>query len=802
MKNYKKGLLTAMVLSAMSLMAAEHKTIYVNTFDDEDNSNNKCSLREAIKAASLNKAYGGCAAGNPERGQKDYIQLEEGEYILNSELTPESEIYIYGKLPVDYSTKDVLTNEYPARQNLKTKITTKGASRIFNTVDQSPTLSLYNVALEGGASSEVGGALLIGGSLNMINSAILNSVSAKDGGAIYFVAHKSENQITLSNTLIQGNNANEGSVIAMDCMVNLGKTNALISINNSSIVENGSATSQSAIDLCGSSKVQITASTIAKNTANSSNGSIFRMINTGDHRLSPGSELSLLSNTIVENNAHSTLYYDDTGSISLNFNVLSYNSGKSCRYALKNGDLTDTKRVIGAYQNALQLNSGIGQCDLPATSTAGNTTLNTNINLSSTDMLTVLSPYQPPSKYNLFLPMYYPIDNQNATDLVNAGESECSRTDQRNLARITDTTHILDPDLNNTCDIGSIERMRLTAADTTTLTNRSYTTLIAEYQAKIDKFKGYLADPEADKELKTKDQEDLKKYEALKQFTEQYVQYRAIYFDPFLNTLPSEEPASDVSGAIQLKALNTDNYTITTYNYGIGNFVEKNGGYEFVGAADPNFKCEWKEDLKQIIIYRTDGKVVDGQSYCSYSIASKLGSSITSTGLITANFINIAPIAKDDTYSITPSSNSALSVNPLVNDSDDGDGPTTHLTTNKSVFYKDAQGVELPIRIETIPAGLIINADRQGPCPGNDIKDTCYGAQLYFEVKNNFSQFDYELKYKIYDAEGIPSNNAEINLLNTEKNTNNQASGGGGSLGIYSVIGLLGLGLYRGRRKK
>ena len=69
-------------------------------------------------------------------------------------------------------------------------------------------------------------------------------------------------------------------------------------------------------------------------------------------------------------------------------------------------------------------------------------------------------------------------------------------------------------------------------------------------------------------------------------------------------------------------------------------------------------------------------------------------------------------------------------------------------------------------------------------------------------MKNNFSQFDYELKYNIYDAEGIPSNNAKITLVNTEKNTNNEASGGGGSLGIYSVIGLLGLGLYRSRRKK
>ena len=34
MKQYKKGLLCIMVLSAMSLMAADSKSIYVNTFDD------------------------------------------------------------------------------------------------------------------------------------------------------------------------------------------------------------------------------------------------------------------------------------------------------------------------------------------------------------------------------------------------------------------------------------------------------------------------------------------------------------------------------------------------------------------------------------------------------------------------------------------------------------------------------------------------------------------------------------------------------------------------------------------------
>ena len=37
MKNYKKGLLTLAILSAMPLMAAVDRNIYVTTFEDEDN---------------------------------------------------------------------------------------------------------------------------------------------------------------------------------------------------------------------------------------------------------------------------------------------------------------------------------------------------------------------------------------------------------------------------------------------------------------------------------------------------------------------------------------------------------------------------------------------------------------------------------------------------------------------------------------------------------------------------------------------------------------------------------------------
>ena len=88
MKNYKKGLLTLTVLVTMSLMAAgEDYTIYVNTFADEDGENeSQCSLREAITAASLHQAYGGCPKGQQHHTITNIIQLEAGEYKLNKEL--------------------------------------------------------------------------------------------------------------------------------------------------------------------------------------------------------------------------------------------------------------------------------------------------------------------------------------------------------------------------------------------------------------------------------------------------------------------------------------------------------------------------------------------------------------------------------------------------------------------------------------------------------------------------------------------------------------------------------------------
>ena len=133
-------------------------------------------------------------------------------------------------------------------------------------------------------------------------------------------------------------------------------------------------------DICGNPKVSSSANTIAQNVANSTNGHIIYAVNGINHKLSSAYVFTAFSNTIVENNAFSTFYYDNNGIIGLSFNILAYNQGKSCRYALNNGNVKDVELPLVASQNALQLNAGVGQCDLPEKATSNSDNSNKNCN--------------------------------------------------------------------------------------------------------------------------------------------------------------------------------------------------------------------------------------------------------------------------------------------------------------------------------------------------------------------------------------------------------------------------------------
>src|ERR1051326_4443643 len=72
--------LTTALLSVLITLArlAEAATINVTTTTDEIAANRLCSLREAIRAANLNAAIGGCPAGTGF----DHIVIPAGTYHL------------------------------------------------------------------------------------------------------------------------------------------------------------------------------------------------------------------------------------------------------------------------------------------------------------------------------------------------------------------------------------------------------------------------------------------------------------------------------------------------------------------------------------------------------------------------------------------------------------------------------------------------------------------------------------------------------------------------------------------------
>ncbi|NNH24938.1 CSLREA domain-containing protein [Acinetobacter terrestris] len=810
MHTYKKGLLCVMVLSAMSLMAAEDRTIYVTTFLDENGENaNACSLREAIITAKKNAAYGGCTPGNTVFGQKDYIQLKAGTYKLNSELVPESNVIISGASRENYKEKNKLTQTYPALEGIKTMISGEGRTRIFNTSKTEISFTLNNIQLENGyAGTQAGqngrgGAVLIGGDLIFNNGSIVNSKAEVAGGAIYNVALNTEKKISINGSLIQGNTAAKGSVIAMDCYGNMDDTKPVIYFERNSIIKNGSSNSLSSLDFCGSAKVDLLTNTIAQNKASITNGSILRMVTDGLNRLSPYSVITMTSNTIVENEAHSTLLYDENGSKYGAFNVLAFNKGgKSCRYYSNTGVPKENIMFILA-KNALNLGTGADQCMLPK-STLDATVENTkNIDVSTTSFSTLLSELIPASPYNMFLPLYYPRNNQTATDLVDVKSSGCSDYDQRLLERADDTVLQLNPDLQSSCDIGSVEQMNLAAVDITDLKNSSLVTLLDYYQSNIDELKELITQSNEKKEDVEDFKEELTNYENLYKYTKQYQKYRAIYFDPFALAIAGEERVPESTNEeYRIKVLNTQNYDVIAEPFGIGVLNIKDGQPLLNGSMD-DLKCEWKADLKRIMIYRTSGALLENgdNAYCKYTIKEKGGKSQQSSGILKASFSNIAPIATDDNYVLDANQNLSVNVNPLENDNDDGDGLMSTITKPKAIYHKNDAGQDIPIRFAALPAGLIMKAEHEGPCPEAYIRDKCYGGKIQFTVKNSFSQFDYPIQYAIFDADGGISNEATLSLKNTAKDTNS-SSGGGGSFGIYGLLALAGLGLYRRYRMK
>ncbi len=805
MKNYKKALLALAVLANMPLFAdTTNKRIEVTTFADEDGENtNACSLREAIKVAETRKSAYGCTVFSLDTDQ--VIQLKAGTYTLNKELVPNANIsiYGYGEREEDkiWSEKNVLTNDYPALPELKTRINAAGKSRIFNTAENQKALLLQNIIIENGIASNQGGAIYAGGNVTLLNSQILNSQAPK-GGAVFLGG--SGVNLSITHSLLQGNQASTGSVLAMSCKNGTEYAKREVTLTSSSIIKNGSSNSASTFEFCGEPKATFTINTIAQNIASTLNGVILKF--TGDAIpgnttnpstiLSGGSSLKLQNNTIVENNAHTTFLYDSLGGKELNFNIIGYNPvGYACRYLA--GSAADLKNSgLRLSFNALNLSNNTDKCDLP---TEVLSSANKTIDISGVPFNSLLERHEKAEAVTGFLPLYFPLVAAGKEDLIDVdpeGKAICADIDQRGLARLPTNKLYYQPDniARNSCDIGSVELMKLTAGDLRGLGNSSLTTLLEGYQTQYDTAEKNLTNPLYSylwNVLKI----DLANYKNLLDQTKANAKYRAIYIDLKANGLPL--PNEDSSHL--LKFFNSTDYNISLESVGTGLIDDKVASTE----KDDKLFCEWNSALQQIIFYRSDDITTQAgdYNYCKYTISSKDGST-QSSGLLEARFDNVAPVASDSKVVFQYLANEIIPLNLLKYANDDGDGPANTLITkpNKPQF------ADLPIYLpsKTSKDGIftVVKADREGPCPGEDKDNTCYGGNIYIQAKNSFNNFNDTLTYYVYDADNKISNAGTISLVSSNTTAGGgNSGGGGGSLGILSLASLLGLAAYRRYRK-
>ncbi|ENU31519.1 hypothetical protein F991_00664 [Acinetobacter sp. CIP-A165] len=288
------------------------------------------------------------------------------------------------------------------------------------------------------------------------------------------------------------------------------------------------------------------------------------------------------------------------------------------------------------------------------------------------------------------------------------------------------------------------------------------------------------------------------------------LKYRAIYVDLRNYGLPLPREVSTGEGKPNaLEFFNPELYNIHVEALGVGQINSAITDVE----DDENLFCKWNADLEQIMIYRIDDQITQAgdKEFCKYTITLKANPDITSSGLLQAAFNNIAPVVKDTSVTLKYKQSETATLNLLNFANDDGDtgknGLGPELKPNKPSFWRNAEGVELPIRLSNVSSNLVITADRQGKCPAPDQQETCYGGNIYIKEANAFNPFNFSFNYQVYDndfPEPMISNLGTVKVISTATTTDDSrkaSHGGGGSTGIFSLFGLLGLLTYRRLRK-
>lgn len=885
-KIYRKSLLAVMVAAAVPLLvsAAEDNIIYVTTTADENDArpNSTCSLREAVIAAKINKAYGGCIAG--QQSLTDQIKFKNpGVYTLTKPLIIDSSLVISGANAYSYDRTDAVNNSEAARTQLNTIIKGDGSFSLLDSSTARHAVSLNNLVLQNGGGA-YGGAIRSGGAVSLNRVYILNSEASISGGAIYLEGTASS--LSATDSLFYANKAKRGAVLGMSCIDNLSWTVRTLNFDRTSIIYNGSANSESVIDYCGTPSGSINASTIAENTVSGTlaDSAVIRYKHDTNniYPLHPNSSITLTSNTIVKNHGSSTLLYDNVGSLFSLYNVIAFNTGgKSCRYFPGTKLEVANSKVAFVYDavfvdRGAETNGKDGLCYVPELAKDATDTREIEDIISSQDNFSSLFYNLPLFSPDLvdetnitgdnaeeiqnkkdiiqkknailqnygFLPAYVP---KTGTKLVESKGFGCSTYDQRGSTR----NIRIEREKPNSCDKGSIEISKLFAANASIVSNASVADRISDLEFDIKLYEDELAKPDVEP-LRIKQYEriladmkqQLNSLKIINPNNRLTQRYRQVYV-PILSASIEQEIDSDPvdnrgnlgTGVKFYKFLNEEGqfitgddsvYTVSVRPVGRGSlsFIDTPSDSSKIDTAQKKYiTCVWNPALREVLVSRLEvdennkplavTTPAGSAEYCAYTIRLSSNPQIKSTGYIQAQIINIAPIAKDDSYTLKYGSTAPLVMDLLANDSDDGDGAPNipGYPSTRNVFYADeATNTRANIKIsgaKNTSTGVetdlgIITFEFVQPCPTSSTTtedETCYGGKMTYLAKNVYSPFNDSFKYRVLDADKQESNEATVKIVNTATTTDDtrgnsgsstgtSGGGGGGSIGWLAIAGL------------
>ena len=207
-----------------------------------------CTLPDAISAANLDAAVGGCSAGSGA----DTLRLTADVELSSVDNRGNG-------LPKVASTMTIAGDGF--------SITRAQDARPFRIIDvqESGDLTLKRVTVANGRSSR-GAGLRTLGDLTLINSTVSGNSSTGRGGAIY--SRGGDYQpvaLTLRNTVVSGNSARRGAGIAA-------YDYSSVTISGSAVVENVAKARGGGILINNSSSTTITGSTVSYNSASTGGG--------------------------------------------------------------------------------------------------------------------------------------------------------------------------------------------------------------------------------------------------------------------------------------------------------------------------------------------------------------------------------------------------------------------------------------------------------------------------------------------------------------------------------------------------